>query len=121
MPLRTLDDLGDLAGRRVFVRLDLNVPLEDDVVTDDARIRASLPTLQALRDAGAKVIVAGRFKEHFRYAASLGFLGRAASTIGFTPAGVGTELQASIGLAYADVERRFQVGPELLFGTEVTA
>ena len=53
MPLRTLDDLGDLAGRRVFVRLDLNVPLEHGVVTDDARIRASLPTLTELLERGA--------------------------------------------------------------------
>jgi len=56
--LRTLDDLGDLAGRRVFVRLDLNVPLEDGVVTDDARIRASLPTLTELLDRGASIVAA---------------------------------------------------------------
>ena len=55
---RTLDDLGDLAGRRVFVRLDLNVPLEDGVVTDDARIRASLPTLTELLDRGASIVAA---------------------------------------------------------------
>ncbi len=58
MPLRTLDDLGDLAGRRVFVRLDLNVPLEDGVVTDDARIRASLPTLTELLERGASIVAA---------------------------------------------------------------
>ena len=58
MRLRTLDDLGDLAGRRVFVRLDLNVPLEDGVVTDDARIRASLPTLTELLDRGASIVAA---------------------------------------------------------------
>jgi phosphoglycerate kinase len=56
--LRTLDDLGDLAGLRVFVRLDLNVPLEDGVVTDDARIRASLPTLTELLDRGASIVAA---------------------------------------------------------------
>jgi phosphoglycerate kinase len=57
--LRTLDDLdGDLAGRRVFVRLDLNVPLEDGVVTDDARIRAGLPTLTELLDRGASIVAA---------------------------------------------------------------
>jgi phosphoglycerate kinase len=55
---RTLDDLGDLAGLRVFVRLDLNVPLEDGVVTDDARIRASLPTLTELLDRGASIVAA---------------------------------------------------------------
>jgi phosphoglycerate kinase len=56
--VRTLDDLGDLAGLRVFVRLDLNVPLEDGVVTDDARIRASLPTLTELLDRGASIVAA---------------------------------------------------------------
>ena len=58
MPLRTLDDLGDLAGRRVFVRLDLNVPLEDGVVADDARIRAGLPTLVELLERGASIVAA---------------------------------------------------------------
>ena len=57
MALRSLDSLGDLAGRRVIVRCDLNVPLADGVVTDDGRIRASLPTLRLLRDRGAKVVV----------------------------------------------------------------
>jgi phosphoglycerate kinase len=56
--LRTLDDLGELAGRRVFVRLDLNVPLEHGVVTDDARIRASLPTLTELLERGASIVAA---------------------------------------------------------------
>jgi phosphoglycerate kinase len=56
--LRTLDDLGDLAGLRVFVRLDLNVPLEGGVVTDDARIRACLPTLTELLDRGASIVAA---------------------------------------------------------------
>jgi phosphoglycerate kinase len=56
--LRTLDDLGDLAGLRVFVRLDLNVPLEHGVVTDDARIRAGLPTLTELLDRGASIVAA---------------------------------------------------------------
>jgi phosphoglycerate kinase len=56
--LRTLDDLGDLAGLRVFVRLDLNVPLGDGVVTDDARIRAILPTLTELLDRGASIVAA---------------------------------------------------------------
>ena len=58
MRLRTLDDLGDVAGRRVFVRLDLNVPLADGVVTDDARIRASMPTLTELLQRGASIVAA---------------------------------------------------------------
>jgi phosphoglycerate kinase len=57
MPLRTLETLGDLAGKRVLVRCDLNVPLKDGEITDDGRVRASLPTLRRLIEAGAKVIV----------------------------------------------------------------
>jgi phosphoglycerate kinase len=57
--MKTLDDLlGEgVAGRRVLVRADLNVPLDGETITDDGRIRAVLPTLRALRDAGAKVTV----------------------------------------------------------------
>jgi phosphoglycerate kinase len=57
MALRTLDSLGSLAGKRVIVRCDLNVPLQDAVITDDGRVRASLPTLNALIHQGARVIV----------------------------------------------------------------
>ena len=57
MTLRTLDSLGSLEGKRVIVRCDLNVPLKDGEITDDGRVRASLATLQALVDQGAKVIV----------------------------------------------------------------
>src|SRR3712207_3303386 len=60
--MRSLDDLlaEGVSGRRVFLRADLNVPLDTNTraITDDGRIRASLPTLQALRDAGARVVVA---------------------------------------------------------------
>jgi phosphoglycerate kinase len=57
--VRTLDDLlaEGVAGRRVLVRADLNVPLDGGSITDDGRIRAVLPTLTALRDAGARVVV----------------------------------------------------------------
>jgi phosphoglycerate kinase len=55
--VKRIDDLGDLRGRRVLVRSDLNVPLEDGRITDDGRIRASLPTLRRLLDAGARVVV----------------------------------------------------------------
>jgi len=57
MALRTLESLGSLSGRRVIVRCDLNVPLKDGVITDDGRVRASLPTLKALVQAGARVVV----------------------------------------------------------------
>jgi phosphoglycerate kinase len=55
--VRTIDDLGDLRGRRVLVRSDLNVPLDGSTITDDGRIRASVPTIARLRDAGARVLV----------------------------------------------------------------
>jgi phosphoglycerate kinase len=57
--LQTLDDLlaGDIAGKTVLVRADLNVPLDGSTITDDGRIRASIPTLRALWTAGAKVVV----------------------------------------------------------------
>jgi len=55
--LRTLDSLGSLAGKLVIVRCDLNVPLKDGQITDDGRVRASIPTLNALINQGAKVVV----------------------------------------------------------------
>jgi len=61
MTLRTLESLkesvGSLDGTRVIVRCDLNVPLRDGAITDDGRVRASVPTLKALIDQGARVIV----------------------------------------------------------------
>src|SRR3954449_7844413 len=56
-PLPGVDSLGDVAGKRVLVRSDLNVPLDGDRITDDGRIRASAPQLESLLDAGAKVVV----------------------------------------------------------------
>jgi phosphoglycerate kinase len=59
--LRTLDDLGDLEGKRVFVRVDFNVPLirsHPPRIGDDTRIRAALPTLQELRRRGARLLLA---------------------------------------------------------------
>lgn len=57
MTLRTIESLGPLAGKRVVVRCDLNVPLQGAVITDDGRVRASVPTIQALTGQGARVIV----------------------------------------------------------------
>ncbi|MFF8190420.1 phosphoglycerate kinase [Streptomyces bobili] len=58
--MKTIDELltEGVAGKRVFVRADLNVPLDGGTITDDGRIRAVLPTVKALADAGAKVVVA---------------------------------------------------------------
>jgi len=55
--VKTVADLGDLRGRRVLVRSDLNVPLDGGSISDDGRIRASVPTIAALSDAGARVVV----------------------------------------------------------------
>ncbi|MEZ3160080.1 phosphoglycerate kinase [Microbacterium sp. BWT-B31] len=57
MALRTLDSLGSLAGKRVIVRVDFNVPLKDGVITDDGRVRAALPTLNHLINEGARLVV----------------------------------------------------------------
>lgn len=56
MSLRTIESLGDLAGKRVLLRCDLNVPLDGDRITDDGRVRASVPTIRKLREAGASVV-----------------------------------------------------------------
>ncbi len=55
--MKTIADLGDLRGKRVLVRSDLNVPLDGTTITDEGRVRAALPTLTTLADAGARVIV----------------------------------------------------------------
>jgi len=55
--LRTIEDLGDLVGKTVLLRCDLNVPLEGGKITDDLRVRASAPTLRELLDKGATLVV----------------------------------------------------------------
>src|SRR5262245_27292535 len=75
MSILRMTDL-DLRDKRVLIREDLNVPVQDGVVTSDARIRASLPTIQAARDASARVLVmshlgrpgAGVYSEEFSLA-----------------------------------------------------
>src|SRR3546814_6520535 len=58
---KTLDDIGDVRGKRVLVREDLNVPMADGAVTDDTRLRATLPTVTELADKGAIVLVLAHF------------------------------------------------------------
>ncbi|HKZ75356.1 MAG TPA: phosphoglycerate kinase, partial [Actinomycetota bacterium] len=75
MKLRTLEAVGDVAGRRVFVRVDYNVPLEGGKVADDSRIVASLPTLRELVGGGASLVLAshlGRPKGQVTEEARLG-------------------------------------------------
>lgn len=55
--MKTIGDLGDLRGKRVLVRSDLNVPLDGSTITDDGRIRASAPTIKMLSQMGARVVV----------------------------------------------------------------
>ncbi len=55
--MKTLDNLGEFAGKRVLVRSDLNVPMDGDTITDAGRIKASAPTIRGLAEAGARVIV----------------------------------------------------------------
>ena len=58
---RTLDDAADISGKTALVRVDFNVPMENGRITDDTRLRVALPTIQRLRDAGAKVALLAHF------------------------------------------------------------
>jgi phosphoglycerate kinase len=55
--LKTISDLGELAGKRVLVRCDLNVPMQNGVITDEGRIVAAIPTIQLLKKSGARVLI----------------------------------------------------------------
>jgi phosphoglycerate kinase len=55
--MRTIEDLGSVDGKRILVRVDFNVPLDDGKITDDTRIRAALPTLELLRERGARLVL----------------------------------------------------------------
>ena len=57
-PVPRLEDLGDVTGKRILVRVDFNVPMRDGVITDDLRIKAALPTLRWLKKRGATVVAA---------------------------------------------------------------
>jgi phosphoglycerate kinase len=104
--LRTLRDLGDLDGKRVLVRVDFNVPLDDHGgVADDARIRAALPTIEELRRRGARIVLAshlGRPKDRepslsLRPAADrLQELLDADASVTLAPAVVGDEVREAV-------------------------
>ncbi len=61
MTFRTLDDAPSLAGKTALVRVDFNVPMEGGKVTEDTRLRVAIPTIEKLRDAGAKVVLLAHF------------------------------------------------------------
>jgi phosphoglycerate kinase len=61
MRFRTLDDIGEIDGKRVLVREDLNVPMDGDIVTDDTRLRATVATVTELADKGAIVLILAHF------------------------------------------------------------
>jgi phosphoglycerate kinase len=60
-PFKTLDDMGDIHGKTVLVREDLNVPMQDGSVSDDTRLRSAMPTVLELADRGAKVLILAHF------------------------------------------------------------
>ncbi|AMM20856.1 phosphoglycerate kinase [Frondihabitans sp. PAMC 28766] len=111
MALRTLESLGELAGKRVIVRCDLNVPLKDGVITDDGRVRASLGTLRTLIGAGARVVVIshlgrpdGEPKPEYSLAPVALRLGELLGTpVAFAPSTTGTETASAVE-ALADGE-----------------
>ena len=60
-PFKTLDDMGDISGKTVLVREDLNVPMQDGAISDDTRLRSAMPTVLELADRGAKVLILAHF------------------------------------------------------------
>ena len=61
MSFRKLDDIGDVAGKVVLVRVDFNLPMQDGQVTEDSRVRAAAPTILELSAKGAKVLLLAHF------------------------------------------------------------
>ena len=104
MTLRTIDSLGQLGGKRVIVRCDLNVPLQDGQITDDGRVRASLPTIKALIAQGARVVIVshlgrpkGAPEAKYSLAPVAARLGELLGTdVAFAADTVGTSAQAAV-------------------------
>ena len=101
--MKTLQDLGDLEGKRVLVRVDFNVPLQRGAVADDLRIRAALPTIEDLRGRGARLVLVshlGRPKDRepeFSLAPVAKRLGELiGSDVTLAPAVVGDEVRAAV-------------------------
>jgi phosphoglycerate kinase len=125
MAFRTLDDLGDIKGKRALVRVDLNVPMADGRVTDETRMRSLVPTVLELADKGAKVLLLAHFgrpkgAKHSEMSVSMVLdalqevLGR---EIMFVPEIAGDVVMQSVGiLADGDIalleNTRFWVGEE---------
>ena len=104
--LRTLDDI-DVDDKRVLVRVDFNVPLDDGEITDDSRIQAALPTIEALRERNARLVLAshlGRPEGHDPELSLRPAADRLSELIGaeveLAPAVVGDEVEALV----ADLE-----------------
>ncbi|SER31213.1 phosphoglycerate kinase [Streptomyces qinglanensis] len=105
--MKTIDELvGEgVSGKRVFVRADLNVPLDGDTITDDGRIRAAVPTIRKLTESGARVVVAshlGRPKgapdPQFSLAPVAARLGELLGTrVAFATDTVGDSAKATVG------------------------
>lgn len=125
MTFKTIDDLGDLTGKRVMVRVDFNVPMKDGRVTDTTRLDRAVPTVTALADKGAKVILLshfGRPKGQPNPAMSLGpvataFSGVIGRPVSFAEDSVGEPAGAAIAaMAPGDIvlleNTRFHAGEE---------
>src|SRR5690606_30635400 len=111
---RTLDELGDIGGKRVLVRVDLNVPVKDGAVTDTTRIERVAPTITELVAKGAKVILLahfGRPKGEANAEFSLGPIARATGEVLGKPVAFASDC---IGAAAADAVAALDAGGILL-------